>query len=240
MNPAGPELTRKRVISLLVSAAVIVALFTVKTCGGKKTDMEIAPEPVPGLVISQYDSIFKAHSDSLFDWRLLAAIAYTESRFDTSLVSVRGAFGLMQVMPATYSNMVSRMGVDSDSVSTSLNVYAAVQHLRDMNEQFHFINPSERLNFILGAYNCGAGRVFDAMRIARKNGINRYVWSNIEEVMATMSDEAVYSDSTVCRFGRFNSGETVRYVRNVRKKYQEYCALDTLCDKSDSVIIPGA
>lgn len=228
MESLGPELTRRRVISLLVSAVIIVALFSTRTCRHRdNVEPESAASDRVGLVISPYDSIFKVYADTLFDWKLLAAIAYVESKFDTASVSKMGAFGLMQVMPATYSHMVSRLGVDSDSISTSLNVYAAVQQLSDMNDQFSFINPGERINYILASYNSGHGHIFDAMRIARKNGINRYVWTNIEEVIGTMSDEEVYTDS-VCRFGRFHGTETLQFVRKVKSKYQEYCQRDSV------------
>ena len=50
--------------------------------------------------ISPYDSLFQAHSDSLsWDWKLLAAVAFKESSFDTAAVSYMGAGGLMQMMP---------------------------------------------------------------------------------------------------------------------------------------------
>lgn len=229
MENFGPELTKKRVVSLLVAAALIVSLFVWQ--GTRRRDRKL-PEPQEevGLVISPFDSIFKEYADTLFDWKLLAAIACVESEFDTTKVSSRGAFGLMQVMPDTYRFMVRRLGLtdaDSDSVSTSLNVYAAVQQLSDMNVMFSFINPNERLKFILGSYNCGHGHVFDAMRIARRDGVNRYVWSNIEEVIRTMDREEVYSDS-ICRYGRFNGAETIGFVRKVLSKYRKYCEMDTL------------
>lgn len=34
-----------------------------------------------------------------YDWRLISAIAYSESRFNPYVVSRKGAKGLMQVMP---------------------------------------------------------------------------------------------------------------------------------------------
>ena len=239
MENAWPELTRKRVASLLIAAAVIVLLFVWRGFRPGKEPPEQVGEP--GLVISPYDSIFKEYADTLFDWKLLAAIACVESEFDTAKVSQRGAFGLMQVMPSTYRYMIARKGLteaDSDSVSTSLNVYAAVQQLSDMNEMFGFINPEERLNFILGSYNCGHGHVFDAMRIARREGINRYLWSNIEDVIRMMDREEVYSDS-ICRYGRFNGDETIGFVRKVRSVYRKYCEMDTL--STDTLrLSPGA
>lgn len=237
MVTSGPELTKKRVAALLIAAAVIVLLFSLRTCREANVEKPV-DDDVPELVISQFDSLFREYADTVVDWKLLAAIACVESEFDTSKVSSKGAFGLMQVMPSTYRDMVGRIGVDSDSVSTELNIYAAVQQLSDMNSLFLFINPSERINYVLGAYNCGHGHVFDAMRIARSTGVNRYRWSNIEDVMSTMSeDNELCSDTTVCRYGTFNWQETVGFVRKVMNRYQEYCRMDSLAADG---IIPDA
>lgn len=225
----GPELTVGRVVSLLLGAAIITTLLLLGMRGDKNDEPQTEEQPNEVLVLSPYDDIFKEYADSVFDWKLLAAIAYVESGFDTSKVSPSGASGLMQVMPVTYRHMLSRLDIaDSDSVSTRLNVYAAVQQLSDMDRQFSFINGQERINYVLAAYNCGHGHVFDAMRIARNEGINRYRWNNIEEVIRRMESEEVYSDTSLCKFGKFRGDETIRYVRKVRKKYQEYCRMDSL------------
>ncbi len=65
--------------------------------------------------ISPFDSLFQLHADSLsMDWRMLAAVAFKESRFDTSALSSAGAEGLMQMMPETAASL----GVDAkDGVS---------------------------------------------------------------------------------------------------------------------------
>ena len=59
--------------------------------------------------ISPYDDIIKFHADSLgWDWRVLAAVVYQESRFHLEARSHRGASGLMQMMPRT----AAAFGVD--------------------------------------------------------------------------------------------------------------------------------
>ena len=53
------------------------------------------------LKISEYDAIFKEVAKKYdLDWRLLAALAKTESSFRDDAVSRSGAVGLMQIMPA--------------------------------------------------------------------------------------------------------------------------------------------
>ena len=65
------------------------------------------------------------------------------------------------------------------------------------------------------------------MRIARKKGVNRYVWSSLTPVLESLSDPAVYTDS-VCQYGAFDATETLQYVRRVNRKYNEYKRLEQL------------
>ncbi|MBK9059818.1 MAG: transglycosylase SLT domain-containing protein [Flavobacteriales bacterium] len=78
------------------------------TCGTIRSFSALA---FGGDTISPYDSLFQVHADSLsWDWRLLAAVAFKESRFDTTALSYAGAGGLMQMMPTT----ALRMGVTAE------------------------------------------------------------------------------------------------------------------------------
>ena len=51
-------------------------------------------------IISSYDEMMRRISkEEGQDWLLMSAIAYSESRFHSDIVSKRGAIGLMQIMP---------------------------------------------------------------------------------------------------------------------------------------------
>ena len=108
---SGQELTAKKVIVLLLVAALVLALLFVR----RPVETENLPEEVAQtedyIYLSPYDSLFRECADSLYDWKLLAAIAYVESKFDTTSVSHRGAVGLMQIMPSTYKSMLRKMGL---------------------------------------------------------------------------------------------------------------------------------
>ena len=55
-----------------------------------------------GNKLSPYDDIIKQGADKLgWDWRLLAAVVYQESKFNPTDESWAGAKGLMQLMPET-------------------------------------------------------------------------------------------------------------------------------------------
>lgn len=68
---------------------------------------EVAPTPVATpaemveeWVISRFDPIMqKVGKEEGQDWRLMSAIAYSESRFIENLVSSQGAAGIMQIRP---------------------------------------------------------------------------------------------------------------------------------------------
>ncbi|MBX9817703.1 MAG: lytic transglycosylase domain-containing protein [Burkholderiaceae bacterium] len=92
------------------------------------------------------------------DYELLQALVATESGFDPSAVSPKGAIGLMQVMPDT----ARRFGVDSDrwlSIETKLadpkiNINLGTRYLRLLIDMF----PG-RLDLALASYNAGEGAV---------------------------------------------------------------------------------
>lgn len=92
------------------------------------------------------------------DYELLKALVTTESGFEPTAVSPKGAIGLMQVMPDT----ARRFGVDSDrwmSVEAKLadpkiNVGIGARYLRLLLDLF----PG-RTDLALAAYNAGEGAV---------------------------------------------------------------------------------
>jgi hypothetical protein len=78
---------------------------------------------------------------------LLAAVARTESGFNSSAVSPAGAVGLMQFMPATAQGL----GVDATDPASSID--GAARYLSSLTEQFG------STPLALAAYNAGPGTV---------------------------------------------------------------------------------
>lgn len=220
-------MTWKQLTVLLLTAALLIVLFSLKTCK-QETPVEVyEPKPIEYLEFSPYDSLFRVYADSICDWHLLAAIAYAETRFDTSKTSYSGAMGLMQIMPRTYRRSLERMGIDTDSVSVPLNIEVAAHQISRLDSMFRYIGMPERQYFILAGYNAGYGHVMDAMRITQKNGQNRYRWENVALALASLSREEVYTDS-LCRNGRYNGERAVAYVNKVMRKYNEFVRMDLI------------
>jgi hypothetical protein len=82
---------------------------------------------------------------------LVAAVIRAESAFQARAVSVKGASGLMQLMPAT----ARRFGVAPDRIfDPQANVDAGVRYLAWLLERFE-----DDLSLALAAYNAGEGTV---------------------------------------------------------------------------------
>lgn len=172
--------------------------------------------------ISPFDDIFKREAKTInWDWRLLAAMAYHESRFDSTVVSWVGARGIMQLMPKTAE--IFGLGMDSITMN-SPNVRVAVQVLREIEQSLISIDDrEEKLKFVIAAYNSGLGHIFDAIALAKKYGKNPQLWYNeVEETICMKANPEYYSDE-VCRFGYFRGRQTTTYVREVMTLYDYYC-----------------
>lgn len=176
---------------------------------------------IPKGAISPYDAFFKKYADEIkWDWRLLAAIAFHESRFDSSQISRRGASGLMQLMPRT----AAKFGLSIENIlNPEKNIEASVEYIKSLNLLFRKIeNLEERKKFILASYNSGPAHILDAMALAKKYGKNPYIWfEHVEFFLSKKNDPEFYNDDVV-KYGRFRSGETIRYVRNTLETYQKY------------------
>jgi membrane-bound lytic murein transglycosylase F len=170
--------------------------------------------------VSQWDGFIKSFSDTIdWDWRLLASLIYQESRFKPNVTSFAGAYGLMQVMPGT----AKRLGIDIKS-SPENNIKAGVFYIKFLQDFFSDRIPdeSERLKFILGAYNAGQGNVLDAMKLAEKHGKNPYIWDdNVAYYLLKKTDPAYYKDPVV-QFGYCRGYESVNFVSEILERYSEY------------------
>jgi membrane-bound lytic murein transglycosylase F len=170
--------------------------------------------------ISPYDKYFIEEAGKIdWDWRLLASMVYQESRFNPNAVSWAGAFGLMQLMPAT----ANRFGVDQNSPVTS-QIRAGVRFIHWLDQQLdsQIEDKDERIKFILASYNIGLGHVYDAMRLAEKYGKDPAIWEdNVEYFLLKKSEPKYFSDPLV-RNGYARGTETYRYVRDIMYRYNHY------------------
>jgi membrane-bound lytic murein transglycosylase MltF len=139
-----------------------------------------------------------------FDWLLVTAQGYRESRLDQSARSGAGAIGIMQLLPATGAEM--RVG---DIRQPEPNVHAGVKYLArilERNFQDATLDGEDRALFAFASYNAGPARVARLRREAATVGLDPNRWfDHVEHVAAR-------------RIGQ----ETVGYVRQIYKYYVGY------------------
>jgi len=170
--------------------------------------------------VSQWDNLIKVYSETIdWDWRLIAALIYQESRFVPDVISRVGAYGLMQVMPETGRNF----GIDITS-SPENNIKAGVKFIGRLHNIFDPMIPdkNERTKFILASYNAGPGHVLDAMKLAGKNGMNPHIWDDNVAVWLQKKSEPRYYKDPAVRYGYFTGKESVAFVSEILKRYEHY------------------
>jgi len=175
---------------------------------------------ITGGKISNYDQIIKQLAEeNNWDWRLIAAIIYQESTFNPEIESWAGAYGLMQIMPET----ATTLGIE-DYKDPAQNIMAGVRMLSWLDEQISESVPdsTQRVKFVLAAYNVGLGHVKDAQRLAEKYGKSSEVWdNNVDYFLKNKSAEKYFKDPVV-KWGYCRGDEPYNYVHKVTANYMHY------------------
>lgn len=182
----------------------------------------------PSLPPKYYSDLVKKYSDRYhLDWPLVLAVMKQESRFDQTAVSHVGAYGLMQIMPLTQTELVDKLGV-ADAATPRNNIRAGVYHLRSMYRAFPKATGSDRIELALSAYNAGLKRVIAARDIARYLGEDPNDWESIKSTLPLLSKsyyslhkDVWHKDKPPC--GYFNGyRQTLTYVDNIMSFYDGY------------------
>lgn len=175
---------------------------------------------ISGSKISPYDNLIKTESERLgWDWRLLAAVIYQESRFINKDESWAGARGLMQLMPET----AEKFGATNPD-DPKQNIRAGVGYLKYLDTYWakEITDQDERLKFVLASYNVGLSHIIDARKLTEKYKKSPVLWDdNVEYYLLKKSDPVYYRDP-IAPAGYCKCEEPVNYVKNVLERYEEY------------------
>jgi soluble lytic murein transglycosylase-like protein len=90
----------------------------------------------------------------------IRAVMRVESRGQVKAVSPKGAIGLMQIMPDTWTGLRLRYRLGRDPRDPHDNILAGAAYLREMHDRFGAAG-------FLAAYNAGPGRYQDYVSIGR-------------------------------------------------------------------------
>ena len=167
-----------------------------------------------GTTLSEYDALFKEHAAQFgLDWRLVAALACQESRFNPAAHNRWGATGLMQIKPSTAREPYIDIPQVKGPEHTSDNVKAGLKYLSWIKKRYFStesdMRERDRIRMSLAAYNAGPRTIINARRRASKLGLDPNRWfRNVELALLDM-----------------HKTEPVKYVSEINQRYLAYVLL---------------
>ena len=118
-------------------ASAVHATGMAGALAGHMTDEELERFGKAAPLILKYASRYG------FDWLLIVAQAYQESRFDQGAVSNKGAVGIMQVLPSTAAD--SNVDIPDISIVEN-NIHAGSKYLRFVRDRYYGPEPMSELD----------------------------------------------------------------------------------------------
>lgn len=172
---------------------------------------------------TEWDEHFKrVAGEHGLDWRLLIAQAFQESRLDPKTVSPYGAQGLMQIMPAT----ATELGV-KDPFDPVQSIEGGGKYMAKLIARYGEpgVELKDRIRFALASYNVGPAHVDDARTLAREQGLDPNRWfGNVEKALLLLSKPRYFKQA---RYGYCRGEEPVRYVSQIQTRYDAYVTATT-------------
>ncbi len=226
---------------LILSAGYLVGCFRPESdMTSRGDDREtVAPSNLSGNVnanldsrtewsLQRYGSIVQKYANKYdLDWRLVMAVMRHESRFSADAVSDRGAFGLMQIMPATQLELADKLGVVETETPRN-NIRAGIYHLQKLYGMIDARDEEDHIRLTLAAYNAGLNRILDAQDVAIYLGDDPNKWESVKAALPLLSKRYQSLHRDIWQSGKPRAGwftdwnQTIKYVGSVMSYYDQY------------------
>lgn len=165
-------------------------------------------------VLPRYtETILEAARRDRIDPLLLTAVIYQESRFRSRARSHTGVRGLMQLNLDT-----ARLVGVTNRLDPLQSIHGGSSYLRMLNDRLKpaVKDPWERWFITLAAYNQGLGHAEDAMRLAKKTGMEPDRWRDVKQALKLLTRKKYYKKAT---YGYTRGYEAEAYVDSIRYFY---------------------
>lgn len=161
-------------------------------------------------LLPKYTHLFKqAQEITGLDWRLLAAVSYRESHWDTFNTSPTNVRGLMMLTEST----ADLMGV-TDRLDPKQSIPAGAKYILKLRDAISESTPEpDRTYFALAAYNVGYAHMEDARTLAKRLKLNPNSWADVKKTLVMLTDPAYYS---TVKYGYASGGAPVIFVESIR------------------------
>ncbi len=161
-------------------------------------------------LLPKYVHLFKQAEDITgLDWRLLAAVSYRESHWDTFNTSPTNVRGLMMLT----ENTADLMGV-TDRLDPKQSIPAGAKYILKLKDIVPDRIPEpDRTYMALAAYNIGYAHVEDARVLAKRLKLNPDRWADVKKTLVLLRNPEYY---TTVKYGYASGGAPVIFVESVR------------------------
>lgn len=161
-------------------------------------------------LLPKYVHLFKqAQEITDIDWRLLAAISYQESHWDTFNTSPTNVRGLMMLTEDT----ADLMGV-TDRLDPKQSISAGAKYVLKLKDTMpERIPEPDRTYMALASYNIGYAHVEDARVLAQRLKLNSDSWADVKKTLVMLNNADYYSNA---KYGYCSCGAPVIFVESIR------------------------
>lgn len=158
---------------------------------------EVAPQTAVPASIASYENLLRQYAEGIdWDWRLLAAIVYHESRFNNDAQSSKGATGLMQIHSTRYS---------ADTLLIpAVNLSIGTAYLKKLERMFDAAGPMDSLQFALAAFNLGDGKMRRLISRADSAGLDARRWEEVATMLPQGHHTVAYVDKVLNTFDEYS------------------------------------
>lgn len=168
--------------------------------------------------LPQFQSMFERESGATdVDWRLLAAIAYQESKWNPKAVSPTGVKGLMMLTQGT----ASMMGVKNRE-HAGQSIHGGSAYFKYIHDRMpESVSEPDRTWMALASYNMGPAHILRARKLTERNGGDANSWLDVSRNLRQLAADNRRQGRSVP-----DVGQGLHYVQQVRR-YYDAIALNT-------------
>jgi len=151
---------------------------------------------------TKYDAYFKKYTKQYFsievDWLWFKSQSIAESALNEDAESWCKAKGLMQLMPATFAEVVKKdKSIPNFLSNPNSNIAAGIYYDRQLWNSWKVERPfNDRMAFTFASYNAGIGNILKAQKICNSNR-----WKDIVQVASKVTS--------------WKCSETIGYVKRI-------------------------
>ena len=177
--------------------------------------------------LSKHKRYFKIAANRYhLDWKLIAAIAYQESHWNSRAVSPTGVKGIMML-----TQEIAQLYKVHDRTDAYQSIMGGSRYLNELLGKIPPKIPApDRVWMALAAYLAGYGHLVDAFRLTRERGANTTSWVELSHSLKLLQKPEWYRQS---KYGKPRD-DVVLYINNIRN----YHFLLNLLEDTISTAIP--